>query len=180
MKTGRLWVILLLPLLWVACNKKPQEHQPTPYDLVIARYFPTTLNIPSDNPLTVEGVALGRKLFYDTRIRGYIGTNTDSVMCCASCHRQENGFDLGADNPNLHNGKPTGVTGQQTHHNAMPLCNLVFNNEGYFWNGSIWSGNANTAAQNLEDIVRMAITAADELNATPERVARCFRQMKIT
>lgn len=170
MNISRLILVLFLPLVLVACDKSPKEHQPTPYDLVIPRYFPTALNIPSDNPLTVEGVALGRKLFYDTRIRGYIGNNPDSVMCCASCHRQANGFDLGADNPRLHNGKPLGVTGQQTHHNAMPLCNLVFNNEGYFWNGSVCTGNANSGARNLEDIVRMAITAADELNATPERV----------
>lgn len=164
-----LWTPLLVWLL-SACNPKEKTHETTPYDLVIPRYFPTTLNIPADNPLTVEGVELGRKLFYDTRIRGYAGSDSDSAMCCASCHAQSAGFDLGADNPHLRNGRPVGVTGESTRHNAMPLCNLVFNNEGYFWNGSVFNGNENATARNLEDIVKMAITAADELNAQPDKV----------
>lgn len=144
----------------------------TPYELIIPHYFPTALNLPSDNPLTEEGIALGRHLFYDGRLRGYAGSDPDSLMCCASCHVQSAGFDLGAGNPRIVGGRPAGITGEITRHNAMPLANLVFNSEGYFWNGSVYQQNANSSARNLEDIVRMAITATDELNADPERVVR--------
>ena len=169
MKGRWIWLASCL-LLLCACNKTPETHPPTPYDLMIPAHFPTTLNQPDDNPLTVEGIALGRHLFYDTRIRGYVGTEPDSMMSCASCHVQAAGFDVGANNPRLHGGRPVGVSGVSTRHTAMPLCNLIFNNEGYFWNGSVYTRNPNTSMRNLEDIVRMAITAADELNAEPKRV----------
>ena len=136
---------LLLPWLAVSCDKKKEQYEPTPYELVIPKYFPTALNLPSDNPMTEEGVALGRKLFNDTRLCGYTGTHPDSLICCASCHVQRYGFDIGLDNPRLQNGKARGMHGT-THHNVMPLCNLVFNSEGYLWNGAVY-GN-----RNIEDI----------------------------
>ncbi len=45
-------------------------------------YMPT----PSDNPLTAERTALGRKLFFDKRL------SADSSVSCASCHEPELGF----------------------------------------------------------------------------------------
>ena len=42
--------------------------------------------LPADNPLTEQGVKLGRMLFYETRLSG------DNSMACASCHKQENAF----------------------------------------------------------------------------------------
>lgn len=147
----------------VACDKVKKEYEPTPYNIVIPKYFPTALNIPSDNPMTVEGIELGRKLFNDTRLCGYNGSNPDSLICCASCHVARCGFDIGVDNPRLENGRARGMHGT-TKHNVMPLCNLVFNREGYLWNGAV-SGD-----KNIEDIVLAAITAEDELAATPAQV----------
>ena len=37
-------------------------HQPTPYAIVSPSGFPT-MPIPENNPMTVEGIALGKKLF---------------------------------------------------------------------------------------------------------------------
>jgi cytochrome c peroxidase len=42
--------------------------------------------VPADNPTTVEGVALGRRLFYDPILSG------DSTQACASCHLQSHAF----------------------------------------------------------------------------------------
>ena len=42
--------------------------------------------IPEDNPLTHAGVALGRYLFYDTRLSG------NNSQSCASCHQQPLSF----------------------------------------------------------------------------------------
>ena len=156
----KLFWLLLLPLMLCACHKE-KAYSPTPYEVVIPRYFPTALNIPEDNPMTVEGVELGRKLFYDSKLRGYSGTNPDSMMCCASCHVPDAGFDLGTNNPRLRNGKPVGINGTPTHHNALPLVNLVFNHEGYGWNGGMKS---------IEEIVGATITDPTEFGSSHARV----------
>jgi cytochrome c peroxidase len=43
-------------------------------------------NLPNDNPLTTNGIELGRKLFYDTIL------SSDNTISCASCHVQANAF----------------------------------------------------------------------------------------
>ena len=67
----------------------------TTYVFPSPRYFPTLMNIPTDNPTTVEGVRLGRYLYYDGRISGR--TNPDSFMSCSSCHLQSSSFECGTD-----------------------------------------------------------------------------------
>jgi cytochrome c peroxidase len=148
----------------------------TPYTLEIPRYFPTNLNIPKDNPLTIEGIELGRHLFYDERLCGYLGTHSDSMMSCATCHVQANNFDVGTNNPRFPEGNIFGLSGTPAPHNAMPLMNVVFNHEGYLWNGLVHESNPNAAQKKLEDIVLMAITAPHEMNSTPERAIHALKQ----
>ena len=52
-------------LVLVSCKPEQNHYVPTPYELPQPAYFPSRNNIPADNPMTEEGVALGRKLFYD-------------------------------------------------------------------------------------------------------------------
>lgn len=162
-----------------ACDKEPLPDEipwrATPYNLQIPRFFPTLVNIPSDNPLTVEGVTLGRYLFYDTRMSGYTGTDPDSMMSCATCHVQANNFDVGMNNPRFPGGQTFGVTGIPTPHNAMPLMNLVFNREGYFWNGMICDANPNPNRRTLEDVVSMGIIAPHEMNTTIEKAVAAIK-----
>lgn len=42
--------------------------------------------IPKDNPLTPESIALGKQLFFDTRL------SADGTVSCATCHAQDKGF----------------------------------------------------------------------------------------
>ena len=88
-------VLIIGVLLAVAsCNPEPQpSYKPTPYEFPQPAYFPSKNNIPEDNPMTEEGVALGRKLFYDSRLSGRDGT--DGIRNCAACHRREKNFDFG-------------------------------------------------------------------------------------
>ncbi len=174
------FVFYLLFLLIGACakdNSQPitvSEH-PTPYSIIIPRFYPTILNIPSDNPMTVEGIKLGRYLFYDGRMSGR--TQPDSLMCCATCHVQANGFEVGLNNPKFPNGKTFGLTGIPTPHYMLPMINLVFNNNGYLWNGIVNKNNTQLGSvennvpalpefhfKNIESIVWMAITAPNEIN----------------
>ena len=63
----------------------PVSSGPTPYELKIPKGLPA-MNIPPDNQLTVEGIELGRKLFYDPILSGNLN------MSCATCHNQKFAF----------------------------------------------------------------------------------------
>jgi cytochrome c peroxidase len=144
-----------------SCKHDELEYNPTPYQITIPKYFPTRLNIPADNPMTVEGVELGRYLFYDGRLSG--NTEPDKQMSCGSCHLQSHSFECGIDHPKYIGGKTFGITGIVTPHYMLPMINLVWNESGYFWSGSIWKDNPNTSQRTLEDIVRMGVTAPHEM-----------------
>ena len=77
-------------LFIVACNKDDeQSKEPVTFDETpfVLEYgaFPAP-ELPADNPLTVQGVQLGRMLFYETML------SKDGTQSCASCHRQPDGF----------------------------------------------------------------------------------------
>jgi cytochrome c peroxidase len=169
--------IFLLSLMLVSCKKddKPEPYTPTPYTIDIPFGFPTELNIPDDNPMTVEGVELGRYLFYDGRLSGR--TNPDSLMSCSTCHRQERSFEAGVDHPDFPGGFPHGITGKPTHHVMLPMINLVWNENGYGWNGFLYPENPNPNLRNIEDFVRLAVVAEDEINGDTARVAALFQSL---
>lgn len=95
-------------------------HMATPLAFPQPNFFPTP-NLPIDNPLTVEGVELGKHLFYETRLSG------DNSLACAGCHLQDQGF---ADF------LPTseGIDGISGTKNAMPIFNLAWQDH-FFWDG---------------------------------------------
>lgn len=76
----------------------------------------------ADNPLTVQGVALGRRLFHEVRLSG---NNTQS---CASCHRPNAGFS--------DQGRATsvGIDGVRGTRNTPTLHNVAFVRP-LFWDG---------------------------------------------
>ena len=117
---------------------KEKLQMATPYSFPVL-YAPDYMNIPIDNPMTEEGVELGRHLFYDGRLAGR--THKDSLMSCATCHKQTHSFECGIDHPKFKGGKTFGLTGVPTPHTMMPLINLVWINEGYMWNGFVNNNN---------------------------------------
>jgi cytochrome c peroxidase len=92
----------------------------TPYRLTVSRFAPQP-DLPRDNPITVEGVALGGKLFFDRRL------SEDNSESCATCH-----------NPHLAFTQPRrfsrGVDGDIGARNAMMLENLAWKS-AFFWDG---------------------------------------------
>jgi len=165
-------------LLMLASCRKEQNHEntaPTPYTISIPSYFPTILNIPADNPLTVEGIRLGRYLFYDGRLSG----RTDSLMSCYTCHIQSNAFECGLYNPEYPEGHPHGLTGILTPHTMLPLINLVWNSNGYLWNGKIYPSNPAQGSRNIEDVVSMAILAPHEFNGNIEKTVAMIRSIPL-
>ncbi len=166
------FVCLILAIVLNSCKNDVTNSEvsisPTPYDLPIPKFFPTQLNIPADNPLTVEGIELGRYLFYDERLAGT--SNPDSMMTCGTCHLQSRSFECGIDNPRFIGGRPFGITGIPTPHYMLPLINLVWNQQGYLWNGMVYKDNPNAASRNIEDIVYMGVTAPHEIASDSIRV----------
>jgi len=183
--------VFIVGVIW-SCGSDTNENfqagtfSPTPYVIPEATYFPKTLNIPIDNPMTVEGVALGRYLFHEGRLSG--NTSKDMLMSCATCHIQKNGFEVGINHPKFTEGKTFGLPskefpeGQPTPNYMLPLVNSVYNNNGYFWNGFInksnmYKGSAEVNVpeedeyhfKNIESVVWMSITSPHEMNSTVAR-----------
>jgi cytochrome c peroxidase len=158
--------ISIILLLIISCGEdkpEPVPFQATPYQIEIPYGFPTILNIPEDNPMTVEGIELGRLLFYDGRMSGR--THPDSLMSCATCHIQANSFECGVNHPEYIGGFTHGITGKPTPHVMLPMINLVWNSYGYLWNGIISKDNPNPNFKNIEALVWMGIVAEHEMNS---------------
>ncbi len=85
------------------------------------KYFPV-MPLSESNPVTVEGAALGRFLFYDKIL------SNDESMSCASCHKQAFAF---SDSPNVFS---EGSNGKLSKRNTMPIFNLAWR-PSLFWDG---------------------------------------------
>ncbi len=127
----RKWLkIIGIVTLFVSCDDVGIEgytpYSPTLQPLDIPQIFADNILppvIPINNPQTVEGVALGRKLFYDTILSG------DNTQSCATCHSPENAF---TDSDRF----SEGIDGFLGNRNSMPIFNLAWNyNEKFFWDG---------------------------------------------
>ena len=115
MMKARTIVMLLCVWMLASCQPKAESYQPTPYELPQPLYFPNGNNIPADNPMTVEGVALGKQLFFEEN-------------SCAQCHREQYSFEMGPEGTLEHLG---------TTHTMLPLINLAWNTTGLGWTGSV-------------------------------------------
>jgi len=101
---------------------EPFVYNPTYVVLEKPKGFPQA-SIPADNPMTEEGIKLGKKLFYDPLLSG------DNTMSCSDCHLQISSF---ANNSQYN----IGIDGISGNRNAMALINLAWSKD-FNWNGSI-------------------------------------------
>ncbi|MFK5981819.1 MAG: cytochrome c peroxidase [Flavobacteriaceae bacterium] len=130
-------------------------------------------HIPANNPQTLEGISLGRELFYEPLLSG------DGTQACADCHLAENSFT----DPNRFS---TGITGAIGNRNAMPIYNLAWNFEDkFFWDGRA-IGIEGQALGPVENPIEMNNTwpnAVATLQATstyPDLFAQAFGTSTIT
>lgn len=117
--------LFLVGFILLACKKDDaviEEFDDRPYEL---KYQNNTLpipNLPEDNPLTIEKVKLGNRLFYEKIL------SRDNTINCASCHIQKDGF---SDLRQFSLGVNDAVGKRQ----AMPIFNLAWHENGFFWDG---------------------------------------------
>lgn len=120
-------IILLIAFLSASlvggCRKalSNEGDEALPYYLEIPAGFPQP-PIPSDNPLTAEKIALGKRLFFDPIL------SRDSSVSCSSCHFQEHAF---ADPMQF----SLGVEARKGERNAPVLFNLAYNDVFMFDGG---------------------------------------------
>jgi len=124
-------IVLVLALVGPGCTSKQEEtgkavadlpKAPTPYELKLPLgLVADSAVIPKDNPLTVEKLALGKRLYFETKL------SVDNTKSCASCHIPEKGF---ADPDPV----STGVNGQKGKRQAPTVINRLFS-AAQFWDG---------------------------------------------
>ncbi len=136
--------LILIVLVLSSCRKDPSilDLEPVTADITLPQGFPPLPNN-SANPLTNEGIELGRHLFYDERLSG------DNSQSCASCHGQNLAFSDKVD-------FSIGIDGNQGLRNAMPIFNLAWSDE-FFWDGR---------AASLEEQVVMPVEDTLEMHET--------------
>ncbi len=154
------WIIVLIS----SCKKDDRiengltdNHAPVPFSatpyLINYPFFWSKhpILMPANNPLTVEGVTLGRKLFYDPVL------SQNNSMSCATCHNIAYGF--------TDNGKQfsNGLHGETGVRNAPPLFNLGwFTNYGVINHRFFWDGGS----ADLESQIFGPIQNPNEMNET--------------
>lgn len=120
---------------------------PNPNDLVwesqeVPAGFPQPAYSFQDNPLSREGIELGRKLFYDGVL------SLDGNFPCASCHQQIGGFGT------FEHDRSHGYNGSHTLRNAPVLFNLAWQTS-FHWDGE-FNSLFDEAAQPINGHIEMA------------------------
>ncbi len=153
------WLALAFILL-TSCSDKTETQipasetwNPTPYELVIPLGFPG-MNIPEDNLLTVEGIQLGRMLYYDSII------DLKNNRACASCHVQENSFSLSTDN-------------------CMPHLNLAWSS-AFLWDGKVEGSLEDIMLFEVDDFFMTDVTKLNEHSEYPDLFFKAFGTRNIT
>jgi cytochrome c peroxidase len=104
--------------------------------------------VPEDNPITAEKVALGRQLFFDTRL------SRDRSISCATCHRPNRAFS---------DARPVavGILGRVGRRNAPALVNRGYG-RAFFWDAR---------QQTLEEQVLKPIEDPNEMDFSVEQAS---------
>lgn len=150
MYTSRLRIISAIGILLCLSFVQPHLYQFQQPDI-----FPK-LKQPADNIATIEGVELGRFLFYDPVL------SRDSTFSCNSCHHQNAAFSDG--------GKQftKGISGDMMKRNTPPLFNLAWHTS-FFWDGR---------AKTLEEQVFHPVRSTNEMDMQWNKVEARLRGSK--
>lgn len=116
-------IVVFIQVLSLSCSKEEGGYEPKPLSLEIPSNFPEIVYDLENNPLTEEGVALGKALFYEGKL------SANNAIPCAFCHEQAFAF--------THHGHTLshGVNGGIGFRNTPPIQNMAFKKE-FMWDGT--------------------------------------------
>ncbi|WP_349267220.1 cytochrome-c peroxidase [Flavivirga aquatica] len=159
MKTWNTYIYILFIFTCISCsNEKIETYVSKPSLLQIPKLFEDNILapvIPNNNLQTIEGISLGKKLFFDPIL------SANNTQACADCHALENAF---TDTDRFSDG----INGAFGKRNSMPLFNLAWNyDEKFFWDGRSFS---------LEHQAFLPVTDPNEMGSTWIQVEEKLQQ----
>ncbi|MCF8459299.1 MAG: c-type cytochrome [Flavobacteriales bacterium] len=161
--TRSVWFLLvLLAISASSCKEEVDECEANthPYQLQFPDYFPI-LEVPSDNPLTEEGVQLGRRLYYDPLLS--TGGPREG-RSCSSCHFQSNSFSV-----------PSTASGSS----VLPHVNLAWS-RNFLWNGKLEGILEDVMLFEVNDFFEVDFNLLKEDAVYPELFRKAFGSCEIT
>ena len=138
-------LIILSGIAWIGFSNSPH-----PISFKVPKGWPAPVYDFKNNPLTQEGIALGKQLFYDGQL------SKNGKISCGSCHQQYSAF------ATFDHALSHGYNNGQTTRNAASLQNLAWQ-KTYMADGGIND-------LHLEPLVH--ITAPNEMAESIENVIR--------
>lgn len=112
--------------IFMGCSENMEgvQKKPVPIHFSVPSNFPEPFYDLSVNPLTEEGVALGKMLFYDPKL------SRNNTISCGSCHQQPSAF--------THHGHDLshGIDDKLGRRNSLPIQNLIWY-KSFFWDGGV-------------------------------------------
>ncbi len=109
----------VLGLVGCGGGEAPEPEAEAPAFPQLAGY--AEMEVPADNPMTAEKVALGKQLYYDKRLSG------DGARSCYGCHLKENG---------LTDGKPLAIGAfDKTLTRSSPTLWNIGYHSAFYWDG---------------------------------------------
>lgn len=158
-KIVKIGILFFAFLNCIACSDEVIEplEKDEVYNLEFPSYFGKMTLDESANPITKNGVELGRKLFYEGKL------SRNNTISCGFCHIQENAF--------THHGHTVshGVDDRIGIRNAPPIQNMAFLKR-YMWDGVI---------HNLNEQPIIPITDVNEMDSSmPEVISKLNSDLK--
>ncbi len=151
-------VVLMMVLIGAAVWLVHQDRQAGPVRPVGAPVAITAplglppVPMPADNPPTAATIALGRRLYYDTRL------SVDNTVACASCHDPRHGF---ADPRPV----SEGVQNKTGNRNSPTVLNAAY------YDLQFWDGRAPSLEKQAEGPVQNPVEMAHTLKGVEERLS---------
>ncbi|WP_435315238.1 cytochrome-c peroxidase [Cellulophaga fucicola] len=142
-------ILFLMVLTLIGCqNNDDDGYTNVLVELEVPAHFPEVTYNLTNNPLTKNGIELGRKLFYEGAV------SSTGTVSCGTCHEQKYAF--------THHGHTFshGVNDLEGTRNTPPVQNMAFL-ENFAWDG---------ATGHLDLFPIIPITTEVEMNETLENV----------
>ena len=155
MKSMSIFIVcIIITGLFLSCGEPNRPNETLNISFTVPDNFPQPVYDFSKNPITNEGFALGKKLFYDGIL------SKDGSISCGTCHIQSSGFSQHGHDLSH------GIADRLTMRNTPAIQNVAWK-KFFQWDGGVF---------NLDLFAVNPITAHNEMDETLENVLAKLRK----